>query len=87
MLASAESTLTLSNCKDKSAFVKGSEITVSDVATVKEYSCMQVLPSAAAVCWISTEVGWVVIRASTVRLQLLLMQLSRVYGSNVTHLM
>jgi len=36
-----QSTLTLSNCKDKSAFVKGSEITVSDVGMIKEYSCMQ----------------------------------------------
>jgi len=36
-----QSTLTLSNIKDKSAFVKGSEISVSDVNSVKEYSCMQ----------------------------------------------
>ena len=34
-------TLTLSNIKDKSAFVKGSEISVTDVSMVKEYSCMQ----------------------------------------------
>jgi len=36
-----QSTLTLSNIKDKSAFVKGSKISVSDVEAVKEYSCMQ----------------------------------------------
>jgi len=36
-----QSTLTLSNIKDKSAFVKGSEISVNDVSSVKEYSCMQ----------------------------------------------
>lgn len=36
-----QSTLTLSNIKDKSAFVKGSEISVNDVTSVKEYSCMQ----------------------------------------------
>ena len=28
--------------QDKSAFVKGSEISVNDVSSVKEYSCMQV---------------------------------------------
>ena len=33
--------MTLSNIKDKSAFVKGSEIAVNDVNSVKEYSCMQ----------------------------------------------
>lgn len=36
-----QSTLTLSNIKDKSAFVKGSEITTTDVDSVKAYSCMQ----------------------------------------------
>jgi len=36
-----QSQLTLSNIRDKSAFVKGSEISVSDVNSVKEYSCMQ----------------------------------------------
>lgn len=36
-----QSTMTLSNIKDKSAFVKGSEIAVNDVNSVKEYSCMQ----------------------------------------------
>jgi len=36
-----QSTLTLSNIKDKSAFVKGSEITTTDVGSVKPYSCMQ----------------------------------------------
>jgi len=36
-----QSTLTLSNIKDKAAFVKGSEITTTDVDSVKAYSCMQ----------------------------------------------
>jgi len=36
-----QSTLTLSNIADKSAFVKGSEITTTDVGSVKAYSCMQ----------------------------------------------
>lgn len=36
-----QSQLTLSNIRDKSAFVKDSEISVSDVNSVKEYSCMQ----------------------------------------------
>jgi hypothetical protein len=36
-----QSTLTLSNIKDKSAFVKGSEIKSSDVESVKAYACLQ----------------------------------------------
>ena len=36
-----QSTLTLSNIKDKAAFVKGSEIPASDAGGVKEYSCLQ----------------------------------------------
>lgn len=36
-----QSTLTLSNIKDKSAFVKGSEIPAGDAGGVKEYSCLQ----------------------------------------------
>jgi len=36
-----QSTLTLSNIKDKAAFVKGSEITTTDVNSIKAYSCMQ----------------------------------------------
>ena len=38
-----QSQLTLSNIRDKTAFVKGSEISVSDVNAVKEYSCMQAI--------------------------------------------
>lgn len=34
-------TLTLSNIKDKSAYVKGSTIMAGDVSAVKEYSCVQ----------------------------------------------
>jgi 3'-phosphoadenosine 5'-phosphosulfate (PAPS) 3'-phosphatase len=37
----AQSTLTLSNIRDKTAFVKGSAISASDVNSVKEYACMQ----------------------------------------------
>jgi len=36
-----QSTLTLSNIRDKAAFVKGSNLSVNDVTSVKEYSCMQ----------------------------------------------
>jgi 3'(2'), 5'-bisphosphate nucleotidase len=36
-----QSQLTLSNIRDKGAFVKGTEIAVNDVNSVKEYSCMQ----------------------------------------------
>jgi len=36
-----QSTLTLSNIKDKSAYVKGSTISAGDVSAVKEYSCVQ----------------------------------------------
>ena len=39
-------TLTLSNIKDKSAYVKGSTITAGDVSAVKEYSCVQGLVAA-----------------------------------------
>ena len=37
----SQSTLTLSNCKDKSAFVKGSADAATSVDMVKEYACMQ----------------------------------------------
>ena len=39
-------TLTLSNIKDKSAYVKGSTIMAGDVSAVKEYSCVQGLVAA-----------------------------------------
>ena len=39
-------TLTLSNIKDKSAYVKGSTMTAGDVSAVKEYSCVQGLVAA-----------------------------------------
>ena len=42
-----QSTLTLSNIKDKTAYVKESEIEVYDAKSIKEYSCMQAsLPAA-----------------------------------------
>jgi hypothetical protein len=34
--------LTISNAKDKKSVVKGQEVLVNDVNTVREYSCMQV---------------------------------------------
>lgn len=33
--------MTLSNALDKSTFIKGSEVIVNDVKTVKQYSCLQ----------------------------------------------
>ena len=33
--------LTLSNAKNKAAFTKGVDVLVSDVSTIKEYSCVQ----------------------------------------------
>ena len=33
--------LTLSNAKDKTSYVKGVDVLVQDVTTVKEYSCIQ----------------------------------------------
>ena len=36
-----QATLTLSNIKDKAAFVKGSTISAGDVSAVKEYACVQ----------------------------------------------
>ena len=36
-----QSQLTLSNIRDKAAFVPGTEIAINDVNSVKEYSCMQ----------------------------------------------
>ena len=42
--------LTLSNAKDKRSFVKGVDVLVTDISSVKEYSCMQGLVALDAAC-------------------------------------
>ena len=42
--------LTISNAKDKKSVVKGQEVIVSDVHTIREYSCVQGLVALDQAC-------------------------------------